>query len=465
MGPVGSSKTSALCAEIYKRACLQAPDAGRVRPTRWAFLRNTYPELKSTTIKTWLEWFPHTVMKWDSPITGKLDFWLPDKTRVQAEIEFRALERPEDIDAISSLELTGAAMNEVREMAKAIMDKLTERVGRYPKLKRVPPTWRGVMMDTNPPPDDHWYYKLAEKDDAQLIAALAATEHKLRELGYLREGQPLMEFFKQPGGLIEENGIYGENPLAENIANLDGGYAYYFRQIPGKDSQWIKSQILGQYASYYDGRRVYEGYNDALHCKEVWPIEGVPLLVGMDYGLSPAATLCQVLPDGRLHVLDEITADDADAVTFAEDYLKPHLAQFYTHYTAQYVGDPAGVQRAQSNAKTVFEALASVGILAAPAKTNDPTARWNAVKHYLGRMVNGQPAFAMSPKCRNLRRGFNGGYFFERVQVNSGQYRDFPKKNQYSHPHDALQYACLWAQSYGAGAKSEPIKYPKLHLV
>ena len=163
--------------------------------------------------------------------------------------------------------------------------------------------------------------------------------------------------------------------------------------------------------------------------------------------------------------MDEVTADDADATTFAEDYLKPHLAQFYTHYPTQYVGDPAGVQRAQSNAKTVFEALASVGILAAPAKTNDPTARWNAVKHYLTRMVNGQPAFTLSPKCRNLRRGFNGGYYFERVQINSGQYRDFPKKNQYSHPHDALQYACLWTQGYGPGALNPPIKYPKLHLV
>ena len=52
MGPVGSSKSSASCVEIFRRACEQKPSNG-VRRSRWAIIRNTYPELKSTTIKTW----------------------------------------------------------------------------------------------------------------------------------------------------------------------------------------------------------------------------------------------------------------------------------------------------------------------------------------------------------------------------------------------------------------------------
>ena len=453
MGPVGSSKSSACCAEIFDRACRQTPDSKRVRPTRWGVFRNTYPELKSTTIKTWLEWFPMTMMSWDAPITGKLDFWLPDKTRVQAEVQFFALERPEDVDKISSLELTGAWMNEAREMAKKVLDKCTERVGRYPKLKRVPPSWRGVILDTNPPDDDHWYYALAEGSNAEMAEQTQAAERKLRELGYLKADQPLFQFFKQPGGLIlTASGEYEPNPAAENIPHLDGGYAYYFRQLAGKDAEWIKSQVLGQYASIFDGKPVYEGWSDETYCRPVEAVDDVALTIGLDYGLSPAAAICQFLPDGRFHVLDEIVAEDTDAERFAIDLLKPFLSQKYPRHKYACVGDPAGMNRAQTNAKTVFETLAENGIIAAPAISNEPTRRIQAVKHYLSRLVIGKPAFALNPRAATLRKGFNGGYHYRRLQMGTGNFRSIPDKNRYSHPHDALQYAALFAQIGAAGS-------------
>jgi hypothetical protein len=45
MGPVGSSKSTACCIEILSRAQEQKAFNG-VRRTRWAVIRNTYPELK-----------------------------------------------------------------------------------------------------------------------------------------------------------------------------------------------------------------------------------------------------------------------------------------------------------------------------------------------------------------------------------------------------------------------------------
>jgi hypothetical protein len=41
-----------------------------------------------------------------------------------------------------------------------------------------------------------------------------------------------------------------------------------------------------------------------------------------------------------------------------------------------------------------------------------------------------------------LRKGFQGGYQFRRLQVSGERYGDKPEKNIYSHPHDALQYVC-----------------------
>jgi len=61
MGPVGSGKSSSCCVEIVMRSLQQEPWYDGVRRSRWAIIRNTYPELKSTTIKTWETWFPGNV--------------------------------------------------------------------------------------------------------------------------------------------------------------------------------------------------------------------------------------------------------------------------------------------------------------------------------------------------------------------------------------------------------------------
>ena len=55
-GPLGSGKTRALCARIMRHA--QQQRISRItgaRMSRWAVVRNTYPDLKTTTIRTWLE--------------------------------------------------------------------------------------------------------------------------------------------------------------------------------------------------------------------------------------------------------------------------------------------------------------------------------------------------------------------------------------------------------------------------
>ena len=52
IGPAGSAKTSFLVMEMFRRACMQYPDAGGVRRTRTLIGRNTYQILKSATIPT-----------------------------------------------------------------------------------------------------------------------------------------------------------------------------------------------------------------------------------------------------------------------------------------------------------------------------------------------------------------------------------------------------------------------------
>ena len=51
---------------------MQEPDKSGKRKSRWAIIRNTNPQLRTTTIKTWLDWFPENEwgkFAWSVPYT------------------------------------------------------------------------------------------------------------------------------------------------------------------------------------------------------------------------------------------------------------------------------------------------------------------------------------------------------------------------------------------------------------
>lgn len=438
MGPVGSSKSTACCTEILRRAQEQIPFNG-VRRTRWAVIRNTYPELKSTTIKTWSEWAQGSAMRWDAPITSTMYGPLPDGTMLDMEVFFFPVDRPEEIGKLKSLELTGAWINEAGELPKAVFDMVTQRVGRFPPARQGGPTWTGVLLDTNPPDDDHWYYKLAEK-----------------------ECPPDWKFFKQPGGLIEDKGTYKANPAAENIENLPSGHEYYLRQVPGKNKEWIKVFLLGNYGTIADGKPIYPEWNDDIHVRKVTAYPSLPLLLGFDYGLTPACVICQISPRGQLIVLAELFAKDMGIRQFARDVVRPFLAMNFHDYGFQAAGDPAGLARSDTDEKTCFMELAEEGIACVPASTNSFVGRREAVAKYLTRLVDGQPALLVDPSCDMIRRGFNGRYQYRRLQVvGEERYKDVPDKNDFSHLHDALQYAALHSQNMDQTSWTTKIKYPE----
>jgi hypothetical protein len=124
--------------------------------------------LKTTTIKTWLDLFPENTfgsLLWTPPITHHIRLPARDGAAgVDCEVIFLALDQPKDVRKLLSLELTGAWVNEARELPKAVIDGLTHRVGRYPTKRDGGATWHGIWMDTNPMDDDHWFHKLAEKE-------------------------------------------------------------------------------------------------------------------------------------------------------------------------------------------------------------------------------------------------------------------------------------------------------------
>ena len=63
--------------------------------------------------------------------THLVNFGLGDKTTVELEVIFLALDKQEDVKKLLSLELTGVWINEAREIPKSIVDACTMRVAAF----------------------------------------------------------------------------------------------------------------------------------------------------------------------------------------------------------------------------------------------------------------------------------------------------------------------------------------------
>ena len=452
-GPVGSGKSVGCCVEVFRRALEQKPNDDGVRKSRWAVIRNTNPQLRTTTIKTWLDWFPESDwgnFKWSVPYTHHIKV-----NDLDLEIIFLALDRPEDVKKLLSLELTGIWVNEAREIPKSIIDACTMRVGRYPSMREGGASWSGVICDTNAPEEDHWW--------AIMSGEVPIPDHIPREQATMLVKPDNWRFFVQPPAMKEvlndkkEVTSYSLNKDAENKKNILE--TYYPNLIRGKTKSWIDVYVMNRLGLIQEGKPVYPDFVTETHLadEEIPVAAGVPLYVGIDFGLTPSAVFGQKVR-GRWLVQAEIVAIDMGVVRFAE-LLRQEIATRFSGLDVYIYGDPAGDFRAQTDESTPFQILRGAGLKAVPAPSNSVDLRLEAVASQLTKMSEGLPAFLIDRRCQTLVKGFQGGYCYRRMQVSGERYDDKPEKNMYSHIHDALQYMMLGAgegRSLIAGQK--PVK-------
>lgn len=428
-GPVGSGKSTGAAVDLIMQSMRLDPCRDGVRRSRHVVIRNTYAELKSTTIKTWEAWFGpangYPSVVYDTPIRWRYRWAYPAGTPdVDVEVLFLAMDRADDVKKLKSLEVTFAWLNEASELPKAVLDMATARVGRYPHPKDAPPgtpkdEWPsrfGVVMDTNSMDEDHWWHTLAEVE---------------RPEGF--------EFFDQPGGM---------EPDAENIENLPGGRSYYTRMMQGKRQDWVDVFVHNKYGSAQDGKPIWPEFNAHFHvAREPLPIlRGLPLWLGWDFGLTPACVALQVTKTGQVRVLREwLVWDGTMGVRqFARDVVKPALLNEFGGMKLISYGDPGGNMRDQSDEAKAIEALTSVGIPTKKARSNVFQERRDAVGQLLMRVTGGEAGLILDPSCAKLRKGMSGAYKFRRMAVAGDErYADRPDKNAYSHVCEALQYPCL----------------------
>lgn len=376
----------------------------------------SFPQLKDTTIRTFHDWFPPKMFG-EYRISDH-NYIITAFPGVQIEIMFRALDRPDQIANLLSLEITGAWINEAREIPKSIFTALDGRIGRYPAAKDGGCTWMGIFLDTNPPDEESWWFTMFEKRRPVNAAV-----------------------FKQPSGL---------SPHAENTKHLPKNY--YKNLAIGKDEMYIRVYIHGQYGYVLEGEPVFKSFKDNVHvaAKPPEPHKHLDLLMGVDFGLNPSVVLGQIHPRGQLVILDELTSDGMGLKQFCINRLLPLLRTKYHGFKVMGYGDPAGTSRSPTDESTCFDILHSTEIgltYVIPAPTNALLPRIGAVEAFLNKMVDGEPGFVLSPDCSILRKAMNGAYHYDIIPGNKeGMHKEKPSpcKDDYSHIADALQELCLY---------------------
>jgi phage terminase large subunit len=427
MGPYGSGKSTWAAAEIVRRACSVPRWHNGRRRSRWGIVRNTSGELATTTLATWLAWFEDLgdVRKRQKPILTYEHSFNDGFGIVELELLFIALDRPEDVRKIKSLELTGCYINELSEVPKAALAHMKGRVNRYPsKAFCHEPYWSGIIADTNPPEDDHWIFKDFEENT-----------------------YPGHVLFKQPPGLIkDEDDNWVRNPQCDNFDHLPNDY--YEKLAHGQSQEFVKVFCLGEYGAVGFGKRVYPEFNPDFHAVEALAaIQGEQLILGWDFGLTPACVVMQLSARGQLLVLKEYIADGMGIRSFAEAIVIPQIAKDFPYCKiGMSVADPAGNARNEIvEEMSCIGELNTLGIPTHSARTNDIDPRLGSVRYFLNRMVDGKPGFVLDKKqCPTLFKGFVKGYVYARVAVGGEErYKDKPNKNVYSHAMDGLGYGCL----------------------
>lgn len=458
-GPRGSGKSRSSCIALGMEAAQQNvnPKTGR-RHSRTYIIRRTFDELKRTTVNTWLSVYPEEqfgTFKWSKPFehritAGDLDW----------EVIFLALDDPSDLEKLKSAEISSAWVNEFSELDRRVLDDLDPCLGRYPSQEEGGCRRPFIIADTNPGDELHWFSIMS----GQTPMPDSSTEDERRTW----RRPDTWDIFIQPPAMFEVADADGEityeqNPNAENLRWLPAGY--YVNMCQGKSRPWILRNACNRPASTEPGTPVWSQFREEVHVSKepLVPYQGHPLLIGVDFGRTPAAVIGQRVHD-RWLILSELYETNMGARRFAAK-LRGHLAERFPGFHYQIWGDPSGDDMAQADDISPFMMFAAEKMPIRAAPSNDPTVRIGAVREVLQDMVDGKPRFILSCACTFLKASMNDGYKFAQRTDNQTE-AVAPLKNRFSHIADALQYLMLGAGEgvmllHGNGARPEPRVAPR----
>lgn len=402
VGPVGSGKTAGVSMEVGYYLPWHLYNTYGIKKSRCVIVRATYRELQDTTMRTLFEWFPDGIYKASSET-----YIIRYDHGIEVEILFRACDKNK-ADKFKSLEITSFWIDESIEVSPAVKKILKGRIGRYPQKSPV----RFGIETTNPPDVEH-----------PLYSQYNWTVHPPGP---------------DPSGIQLENHIGFWQPPGENDANLRPGYYDDLRNDYADSPDYADMYIEGKPGVVLKGKLVYHNYARSYHVS-IHPLiyaKGTIIRGWDNSGNTPAAIAIQIPTAGQCQILREWTTDKEGIVEFTKRVVADCALEFPGAEYLDYA-DPAGSNEYSqrgggftSNARLMEEC----GVTVIAGESN-LTARNESVDQMLAK----RDGILIDPSCIRLIGGFDGGYHYQEIGT-TGEHKDKPEKNKYSHPHDAMQH-------------------------
>src|SRR5271166_5821156 len=261
---MGEGKSTALCWAAFYHT--------RHNPgAHWALIRDTWENLRATTLKEFTTWFPPGIAgTWNE---GRKTFtWASGLA--EGEIEFLGLDDPADGGKLQSRFLAGFGIDEPAPALQSggvpqeIFDLAMTR------LRQKGMHWYGAKLATNNPDETHWAYTR----------------------------------FVDPG---EEGFLVWSSPVPENVRNLPLEYYERLRKHLGHRQDFIDRFVEGKFGLMKEGLAVTPEWNDALHLATgLVPVRGGGLTLCWDFGLTPCCLITQVTPMRDWLILECIQGED-----------------------------------------------------------------------------------------------------------------------------------------------------------
>lgn len=452
-GPVGSGKTTTLMKSRLRRAVMMPRSTiDGVRRYKVLFVRETYRQLWSTTIPSYLETFPKGWGEWaggrGDPVTHVMQF-ADEHGPIEFTAEFMAY-GDNLIASMRGIQTTDLVGNEADTQSEELMGVGIGRIDRWPGrqhfagLPRALTSYGQVACDFNAPDEENWTYRLFHDETARakMLTDLAGDEDG--------PGDGVrIEFYRQPG--------YQE-PGCENLQNL--GDKYYPRQIRSNIAIGrgdLNDRLVFNKITYLrEGDPVFKReFSPRIHVADA-PLEfdpHQPLLIGLDQGFKGAAVVAQIRGFYRWRILAELhfPQERLMAQVFGQRLRALLDERFPGAWIEAAWADMAGEQGASHAAdenqtwNLLVSRAAGFHIRPQTIGTNRIQPRLEAVRAALeAPLEGGEPGLLLDPSCRMLRRGFAARYVWADEIDASGDKRKVPnKKFTEANVMDALQYLLL----------------------
>ncbi|EKS26506.1 hypothetical protein [Afipia felis] len=419
-GPQGSAKTTSSFKKMLVEAQRIYPGADGVRRYELGVFREKYDNLWKATIPSYFtvipKNFPGSEWTGASPRAAKHVVRFDDGFgRIELTVHFLAFGESASPEDLRGLQFTDVYLNEIDTMPENLFTYLVGRVGRSPPRAVIRRGGR-IYGDMNAPDVLSWTYRDLHEDP--------------------KEGYKL---FRQPGG---------RDPGAENLKAMGREYYDYQARINAHRPWWVRRMVDNLPGFSRDMDLVYSRFDDQRMVSpmplQVFPY--LPVLVGVDGGLTPAAWYAQETNDGQLRILAEICLERGGMKELAEEMLVLEGRRFAGCEFAT-VCDPAMGNGETDDVGEVSEGSERLRlskhlgrkVVCAKVSNQDIDARCEVIRDKISlNLEGGRPGYILDPSCKALRRGKNQTYHFRRLQGTND--RASIAKTPDSHIGDAEQY-------------------------